>query len=84
MTENEISQIAVDAAIAIHRERGPGLLESVYELLPADELTRRGLKTERQVPVPVEFNGRKFDEGFRADTIVDRKVILATSTRSNY
>lgn len=66
----------MDAVIEIHRELGPGLLESVYELLLADELNRRGLKVERQVLVPVTFRGRRFDEGFRADIIVDDKVIL--------
>lgn len=76
MTENEISKMVVDAAIEIHRELGPGLLESVYEVLLADELIRRGLKVERQVLVPVTFRGRRFDEGFRADIIVDNKVIL--------
>ena len=76
MTENEISKVVVDAVIEIHRELGPGLLESVYELLLADELNRRGLKVERQVLVPVTFRGRRFDEGFRADIIVDDKVIL--------
>ncbi len=76
MTENEISRFVVDAAIAIHRELGPGLLESVYEILLADELARKGLKVERQVPVPFEFRGRRFDEGFRADIVVDDKVIL--------
>ena len=76
MTENEISKVVVDAAIDLHRELGPGLLESVYEVLLADELTRRGLKVERQVLVPVTFRGRRFDEGFRADIIVEGKVIL--------
>lgn len=76
MTENEISRFVVDAAIAIHRELGPGLLESVYEILLADELARKELKVERQVPVSFEFRGRRFDEGFRADIVVDDKVIL--------
>ena len=76
MTENEISKVVVDAAVGIHSELGPGLLESVYEVLLADELTRRGLRVARQVQVPVAFRGRQFDEGFRADIIVDDKVIL--------
>ncbi len=76
MTENEISKEVVDAAIAIHRELGPGLLESVYELVLADELNQRGLKTDRQVSIPIVCRGRRFDEGFRADIIVEDKVIL--------
>ena len=73
---NEVATEVVDAALAIHRELGPGLLESVYEVILADELKRRGLTAERQVVVPITFRGRKFIEGFRADLIVDHKVCV--------
>lgn len=76
MKENDIGTIVVDAAIAVHRELGPGLLESVYELVLAHELQARGLKVERQVPVAITYKGLKFDEGFRADIIAGDKVIL--------
>jgi GxxExxY protein len=76
MTENEIGTVVVDAAIAVHRVLGPGLLESVYEVILAHELRRRGLSIERQVPVAIEYDGVKFDDGFRADIVVERKVIL--------
>ena len=76
MTENEIGKIVVDSAIKVHRALGPGLLESVYETVLAHELTFRGLKVERQVSVPIEYEGLHFDEGFRADIIVEGKVIL--------
>jgi len=76
MTENEISKVVVDAAIAVHRELGPGLLESVYETILDDELNQRGLKTKRQVAIPIVCRGQSFDEGFRADIIVEDKVIL--------
>jgi len=76
MTENEIGQIVVDAAIAVHRALGPGLLETVYEVALSHELQQRGLKVERQVPIPIEYSGVKFDEAFRADVIVEGKVIL--------
>lgn len=76
MTENEIGKVVVDAAIAVHRVLGPGLLESVYEVILAHELRRRGLTVERQVPVAIEYDGVKFDEGFRADIVVEGKVIL--------
>ena len=66
----------MDAAIAVHRELGPGLLETVYEVVLLDELRKRGLKAERQVSVPIECRGIRFDEGFRADIIVEKKVIL--------
>ena len=76
MKENEIGKEVVDAAIAVHRELGPGLLESVYEVVLAHELSGRGLHVERQVPIPIEYHGLKFDEGFRADIIVEDRVIL--------
>ena len=76
MNENEIGTIVIDAAIAVHRELGPGLLESVYEIILARELEDRGLTVERQVPVPIIYKGIRFEEGFRADMIVSGKVIL--------
>ena len=76
MTENEIAKIIVDAAYHIHKGLGPGLLESVYEIILSQKLKKRGLKVERQAPVPIVFDGIKFDEGFRADLIVEGKVIV--------
>jgi GxxExxY protein len=76
MTENEIGTICVDAAVNLHRELGPGLLESVYEVVLAHELSRRGLKVERQVPISINYQGIIFAEAFRADLLVDGKVIL--------
>jgi len=76
MDENEIGREVVDAAIVVHRELGPGLLETVYEVIFMDELRKRGLKAERQVPVAIKCRGIRFDEGFRADIIVEGKVIL--------
>ena len=76
MDENEIGKEIVDAAIAVHRELGPGLLESVYEVVLVDELRKRGLSAERQVSVPIECRGVRFDEGFRADIVVEGRVII--------
>ncbi len=76
MTENEISKVIVDSALTVHRELGPGLLETVYEVTLAHELKQRGLNVQRQVPVPIKYRGVLFDEAFRADIIVDGKVIL--------
>lgn len=76
MTENEIARIIVDAAFQIHKRLGPGLLETVYEVILAHALQRRGLNVDRQVPVPIVFDGIKFNEGFRADLIVEDKVII--------
>ncbi len=76
MTENEIGKVVVDAAIAIHKTLGPGLYEIVYETVLTHELKKRGLNTERQVPVSIEYDGIKFDEGFRVDILIENKVIL--------
>ncbi len=75
-TENEIGKIVVDAAITIHKALGPGLFEIVYEVILTHELKKHGLTVERQVPVPIEYDGIKFDEGFIADIIIENKVIL--------
>jgi len=76
MTENELGTIIVESAIAVHRELGPGLLETVYEVALAYELRERGLTVERQVPIPIKFKGIKFGEGFRADIVVEDRVIV--------
>lgn len=76
MTENEIGKIIVNCAVRLHMELGPGLLETVYEVLLAHLLQEAGLKVERQIPIPIQFRGIQFDEGFRADVIVENKVIL--------
>lgn len=76
MNENEIGDVVVETAIHLHRSLGPGLLETVYEVTFARALEKRGLSVQRQTPIPIEFDGVKFDEGFRADLIVDRKVIV--------
>ena len=76
MTENQIGTLCIEAAIEVHRELGPGLLESVYEIVLEHELRRRGLQVERQVPVSITFKGIVFAEAFRADLIVENKVII--------
>jgi len=76
MTENEIAKEIVDTAIKIHKALGPGLLETVYEVILSHELLNRGLKVDRQVSIPIKYNTIRFDEGFRADLIVEDKVII--------
>jgi GxxExxY protein len=76
MKENEIGTIVIKSAVMIHRELGPGLLESVYEAVLAYELQERGLQVERQVIVPILYKELHFNEGFRADIIVNKKVVL--------
>jgi GxxExxY protein len=76
MHENEIGTVIVDCAIRLHRDLGPGLLESVYEVTLAGKLEKRELSVQRQVPIAFEYEGQKFDEGFRADLIVEKKVLI--------
>ncbi|MFC3096993.1 GxxExxY protein [Alteraurantiacibacter palmitatis] len=73
---DEISGIVVATAIAIHRDLGPGLLESVYEVVLAGRLEDAGLKVARQVPVPLTLDGRHFDVAFRIDILVEDRLIL--------
>lgn len=73
---NLLSGKIVDAAYRIHSTLGPGLLESVYEAILAKELARLGLQVERQKPVPLEWDGLRFDEGFRADLIVNSSIVV--------
>ena len=76
MTENEITGAIVDAAYRVHTRLGPGLLESVYEAVLAYELEQRGLRVERQVPIPITYEDLRFDVGFRADMRVEGRVIV--------
>jgi GxxExxY protein len=71
-----LATVAVDCGCKIHNALGPGLLESVYEVVLADSLAERGLKVERQKPISIRFNGRVFNEGFRADILVEGKLLI--------
>ena len=76
MMENEIGRIVIDTTIEVHRELGPGLLETVYEAVLVQKLRERGLSVDRQVPIPIRYGNLAFDEGFRVDIIVCGKVVL--------
>jgi len=71
-----ISGDVLDAAIQLHRELGPGLLESVYETILAAQLERRGYRVARQHPVDIEFDGMRFEAAFRIDILVDERLII--------
>lgn len=72
----QLAKAVIDEAIAIHRELGPGLFESVYEAVLAGRLERRGLLVERQVVAPVVFDGQVFDAAFKVDLLIERKLVL--------
>ncbi len=76
MHENAVGDVIVAEAIEVHRETGPGLFESVYEPILAYRLEQAGLNVERQVSVPLEYQGICFDEAFRVDLIVESRVII--------
>jgi len=76
MKENELSKVILEAAFEVHTRLGPGLLESVYEVILAYELRKRGLSVERQRSIPIRYDDMLFDEGFRADLMVDDCVIV--------
>ncbi len=73
---DDITGSIIDAAIKIHIDLGPGLLESVYEVVLARALEKRGFQVERQKPIRFEYDGTVFEEGFRADLLVDGRVIV--------
>jgi GxxExxY protein len=73
---NSLTEAIIGAAIVVHRELGPGLLESVYEKCMAFELVDRGFRVAIQQEIPVKFKGLTFDCGFRADLIVNENVLI--------
>lgn len=76
MTENEIAKQVLDSAFLVHTKLGPGLLESVYEVVLAHELRKKGLTVDRQKPMPIVYDGIRFDEAYRSDLLVNSKVIV--------
>ena len=76
MNVEELSAEVVDAAFHLHKDLGPGLLESVYEVVLAKMLEEKGLAVERQKSIPTYYAGLRFDEGFRADLIVEGTLLI--------
>jgi len=76
MNEEEIAKVVVDSSIKVHRALGPGLLESAYENVLVHELIKAGLSCEVQVLIPINYDSKTFDNGFRADIVIENKVIL--------
>ena len=83
MTENEIASVIVDSAIRVHKVLGPGLLESVYERVLCYELRQSGLMVKNQVAVPIKYGDMIFDEAFRADLVVEDRVIIELKSVEN-
>lgn len=72
----QISSDVLDAALRLHRDLGPGLLESVYEMILAEKLIRMGYYVSRQKPIDIEFEGLRFDAAFRIDLLIDEHVLV--------
>ncbi len=73
--EEEIARKIVDAAYTVHKNLGPGLLEKIYEVCFCHELAKRGLSYQRQIDLPIVYDGMTFDEGLRLDVLVENLVI---------
>jgi len=76
MDENQLSNEVIGAAIEVHKTIGPGLLESIYQECMVYELTNRGFQTAREVSLPVRYKGLQFPAAYRADIVVEDKLIL--------
>ena len=76
MDIEELAAIVIDCGFELHKNMGPGLLESVCEAIMADQLGRRGLHVQRQVPIPIRYDGIELAEGFRADIIVEGVLLV--------
>lgn len=76
MDIEELASIAVDCGFHLHKGLGPGLLESVYEAVMADQLTRKGLHVVRQAPIPIRYDGVALAEAFRADLLIEGRLLI--------
>ena len=72
----EIARIVVNSAFKVHKELGPGLLERVYEVCLAHEITKAGLEVKRQIDIPIVYDGIEFSEGLRLDLLVENCIII--------
>ncbi|MEW5720116.1 MAG: GxxExxY protein [Chloroflexota bacterium] len=80
MDIEEIAKTIVDSAIKVHRELGPGLLESAYQKCLAYELSKRGLDVQCEVEAPIVYDGQMFDVGYRIDMLVEKSIIIENKT----
>ena len=83
MDIEEIGRIIVDSAIQVHRTVGPGLLESTYQKCLSHELTKRGLRVDCELLLPIEYDGMMIESGYRIDMLVDGSVIIENKTVDN-
>ena len=84
MTENELSNIILGCAIEVHKQLGPGLLESAYKECLYFELKSKGLSVEKEKPIPIVYKVVKLDHGYRIDLLVENKVVIEVKTVENF
>jgi GxxExxY protein len=84
MTENELARLAIDCGLRVHRKLGPGLLENIYEECLVYELKKKGLKVERQVPLPLKYEEITFSTSYRLDILVENKLIIELKSVENF
>ena len=80
----DIAKISVDCGFHLHRDIGPGLLESVYEILLFESLKEKGLSVERQKVIPITFKGRVLEEAFRPDLVVENQILIELKSTERY
>lgn len=80
----DIAKICVDCGFHLHEDLGPGLLESAYEILLCESLKEKGLSVERQKKIPLTFRGRVLDEAFRADIIVEQRILIELKSTERF
>ncbi len=80
MNVEQLSAIAVDCGLTVHKDLGPGMLESAYEAVLAHLLTKKGLFVERQKIIPITYNGLIIEQGFRADLIIENRLLIELKT----
>jgi GxxExxY protein len=80
----DYAKVAIDCGFQLHKQLGPGLLESVYELLLFESLREKGLFVELQKAIPITFNGRVLDEAFRADLLVENQLLIELKSTERY
>ena len=80
----DIAKISVHCGFHLHRDIGPGLLESVYEILLFESLKEKGLSVERQKIIPITFKGRVLEEAFRADLVVENQILIELKSTERY
>lgn len=80
----DLARIAVDCGLKLHQALGPGLLESVYEACLFNDLVQRGLFVERQKPIPIRYGSVELQEGFRADLLVERRLLIELKSTESF